>query len=327
MSAAALTLPICYFGKLPSQGDFVRGAENRPLLAILDQWATEGLKLLAEDVAWKSLYDNAHAVDFAFMGSGHRSVIGGRLLPSEDASGRRFPFMAAVAFEVEQPLEFIAHSPQTLSRLWSRLGRELPRAKAATDPTEVLSGFVSQPVTLTVKSDVLQAEFDDFLEAQTVGSLQKMLNASGHQVDIRGVLIGLGMLMKPVRASVAPKMGKGLQLPLPVDPLYRPLVSAFWLDLIAGFLGRSNFELMVLQRVEPVPMLTLGFGGASARGVYGIFDCRIEAQDTVLLDEPDWIEDQVREHHFLKKISSYTNQGGLSLKTARTTFIETFLGI
>jgi type VI secretion system protein ImpM len=326
MSAAVLTLPICYFGKLPSQGDFVKGAENRPLLAILDQWVTDGLKLLAEDVAWKSLYDNAFAVDFAFMGSGHRSVVGGRLLPSEDASGRRFPFMAAVAFEVEQPLGFIAHSPLTFSRLWTRLGRELSEAKEATDPTEVLTGFVSQPVTLTVKPDVLQAELDDFLQAHTVSSLQTMLNASGHQVDIRRALIGLGILMKPVGASDAPRMGKGLQLPLPADPMYRPLVAAFWLDLIAGFLGRTHFELMLLQRAEPIPMLSLGFVGASARGVQGMFDLRIEAQDTVLLDDPDWVEYQVQDHAALKKISSYISQGGLSLKTVRTTFIDTFLG-
>ena len=326
MSTTDLTLPICYFGKLPSQGDFLKGGENRPLLALLDQWVTTGLEALAEDVAWKSLYDSARPVDFAFMGSRHRSVIGGRLLPSEDCSGRRFPFMAAVTFEVEHPLQFIGRCPQSLSRLWSRLGRELTKMKAAADPTEGLAGLISEPIELTTHSEALQVPFADFLEAQTVGTLQSLLNASGHQVDLRRVLIGLGTLMKPVRESHAPRMGKGLQLPLPADPMYRPLVATFWLDLISGFLDRTHFDLMLLQRIEPVPTLTLGFGGVSARGVYGVFDPRIEAQDTVLLNDPDWIEDQIHEHYALKKMSSYTSQSGLSLKTARATFIETFLG-
>ncbi|MDD1969153.1 type VI secretion system-associated protein TagF [Pseudomonas putida] len=326
MSSTDLTLPVCYFGKLPSQGDFLKGGENRPLLALLDQWVTTGLEALTEDVAWKSLYDSARPVDFAFMGSRNRSVIGGRLVPSEDASGRRFPFMAAVTFEVDHPLGFVARCPQSLSRLWSRLGRELTAAKAASDPTSVLAELISEPIELTTNPDVLQATFVDFLEAQTVGSLQSLLNASGHQVDVRRVLIGLGTLMKPVRESDAPKMGKGLQLPLPVDPMYRPLVATFWLDLISGFLDRANLDLMLLQRIEPVPILTLGFQGISARGVYGVFDPRSEAQDTVLLDDPDWIEDQIHGNYALKKMSSYTSQNGLSLKTARSSFLETFLG-
>jgi type VI secretion system protein ImpM len=326
MSPTELSLSICYFGKLPSQGDFLKGGENLALLSILDQWATAGLGALARQVAWKTLYDNALPVNFAFMSSRNPTVIGGRMLPSQDSSSRRYPFMAAVTFEVDQPLEFIAQSPQSLSRLWSRLGRELAGVQAIPDAGPTLTGLASDPITLTTNLNVLQTNFADYLESQTIGSLQAMLNVCGHHVNVGRVLIGLGMLMKPVRASVASKMGKGLRLPLPADAMYKPLVAAFWLNLIAGFLDRSNFDLIVLERMEPHPFLILSFKGIAERATGGVFDPRVEDEDTVLLDDPDWVEDQLRCHYPLKKMFSYVNQRGLSLKTARLVFIETFLG-
>lgn len=328
MTPNVLTLPISYFGKLPAHGDFIKGANShRPLITILDRWAIEGLDLLAQDVAWKSLYDNAYGVHFAFMGSRHRSVIGGHVLPSVDACGRRFPFMAGVSFEVAKPLDFLGRSPLAFTRLWSRLGRDLPMAKITGEPSAILLELNEQPANLTVSPDMLHNTFADFLEAQTIGSLQQLLNASGYRVDVRRILLALGLLLRPVMANGAPKMGKGLRLPLPADPLYRHVVSAFWLDLIASFLGRAEFELMLLQRAELRPTMTLGFAGASARGLYGVIDPRIEEQDTVWLEDPDWVEHEVSDHYALKKLSTYTRQQGLSLHTARATFRETFLGL
>ncbi|KRP45748.1 type VI secretion system protein ImpM [Pseudomonas libanensis] len=328
MTSDDLMSPISYFGKLPAHGDFVRAANNhRPLIAILDRWATEGLDLLAQDVAWKSLYDRAPGFHFAFMGSRHRSVIGGHLLPSVDASGRRFPFMAGVTFEVAKPLEFLARSPLAFTRMWSRLGRELSLAKQAGEPTLILNELSEHKANLTVSSDTLHHTFASFLQAQTMGSLQQMLNMAGHQVDVRRILLALGLLLRPVMSTGAPKMGKGLRLPLPSDPLHRHLVSAFWLDLIAEFLGRADFELMLLQRGEHQPTMTLGFGGASARGLYGVIDPRIEEQDTIWLADPQWVEQEVGASYALKKMSTYTSQPGLCLSTARDTFRETFLGL
>ncbi len=325
-SQVSPTLPITWFGKLPSEGDFLKGTEHRPLIAVLDQWVSEGLKLLTEDVAWKTVYDSAHAVNFALMGTRRHTVVGGRLLPSHDVSGRRFPFMTAVTYEAELSPRFVAHVPQAMSRLWSRMAREMEEARISTRPGTALSAIAASPITLTVQTDVLRAIYDDFLDSQTIGSLQDMLDASGHQVDIRRIFIGLGILMKPVRALQSPKMAKGLRLPLPADPMYQQLVSTFWLDLVAGFLDRVNFDLVVLQRNEPVPMMTLGFRGVNAKAMHGVFDARVEAADTVLLDDPDWVEDQVQDQYALKKLSNYCHQSSLSLRTANATFLETFLG-
>ena len=121
MTRANGTGPVVYFGKLPSRGDFVRSAQEPQLVHTLDDWLARGMDLLSGDVRWKLIYDEAPPASFAFMGSRSRIALSGHLTPSFDASRRRFPFIAATAVEIDQPMRFIARSPLALSPLWGRL--------------------------------------------------------------------------------------------------------------------------------------------------------------------------------------------------------------
>lgn len=94
------------FGKIPSRGDFVKGAGQHPLITVLDRWASQGMERLSEDPRWKTAYDNACAVDFAFVGARSRLSVVGHLRPSLDSSGRRFPFIAAATIERDDALIF-----------------------------------------------------------------------------------------------------------------------------------------------------------------------------------------------------------------------------
>jgi type VI secretion system protein ImpM len=327
MNPAMVNVPVSYFGKLPALGDFIKASQNhQPLTAVLDRWASSGLELLAQDVGWKEMYDRGAGVNFAFMSSRRRPVVAGHLLPSNDQSGRRFPFFAAVTFEVAHPLAFLGHCPQAFSRLWSRLGRELPLLKTAAEPASLLAEWQTQYASIAVDQRALDLAFQDFLEMQTIGSLEHLLTAAGHAVDVRRIMIALGVLLKPVMASGAPRMGKGLGLPLPEDPLSRQLVASFWLESIAGFLGNSEFELLLMMPGGACPMMILSFAGASPRSLCGVFDTQLLEEDVIMLTDPDWVEDSISEASTLSKISNYTRQKDLTLATARTTFRETFLG-
>jgi len=322
-----LSLSISYFGKLPSRGDFLKApGNNHQLIATLDRWAGQGLEMLSQDVAWKQLYDMGHPLNFAILGSRSRGAIAGHLLPSTDASGRRFPFMTAVSMDVPQPLAFLSRSPLAFSRVWSRLERETLLAREAPDPSTPLNEMVDNRANVNVLYEALNPAFQDFLEMQTLESLESMLGVHEGSISIRRILLALGILLQPVMSSGAARIGKGLLLPLPRDPLYRNLVSTLWLDLISGFLGRADFELMILLRQGPQPALAVGFSGLQGRSLQAMFEPRVVEQDFIPLNNPDWVEDHAHDDPTLKKLSTYASQDNLSLRTARNTFRETFLG-
>lgn len=111
-----------FFGKIPGRGDFVKGAGHPPLIGRLDGWASGAMELIADDPGWKAAYDQAAPIDFAFVGAGSGVSVVGHLRPSADASGRRFPFLAAAAVERGDTLMFRC-APCGLGEAWRALGR------------------------------------------------------------------------------------------------------------------------------------------------------------------------------------------------------------
>ena len=330
MVAVETAFALNYFGKLPSRGDFVRTADDHQLTMMLDRWAGGGLELLATDPGWKQLYDEAPPLHFAFLGSRSRLAIGGHFLPSRDASQRRFPFLVATRFEVTQSLPFIGRSPLALSRLWSSLARLGQQAVAADDAGEPLRALADARVAISADPQVYDAPFNDFIDLQDIGSLQQLLRESGHpQLRLRWLVPALGLLMQPLVAGGAGQIDKGLALPLPRDALYRPLVAAFWLDLIGGFLGRADFELVLLVRDGiggAGPHLLVGFNGADGRTLQAALDPQVAAERIIRVDDAEWVDDQLASDYALNKLVSYIERDDLSLRSARKAFNETFLG-
>jgi type VI secretion system protein ImpM len=318
-----------YFGKLPSRGDFVRSVHAAALTQVLDRWLSGGMELLAADARWKMLYDRAEPVQFAFLGSRHSRGLAGHLMVSQDASGRRFPFITATTFDSADPLPFLARSPMALARLWTLLDRNARQAHDAPDATPVLADWQEATLPAASEPGAYDASFDDFCEMQTVGTLQAMLTSSGHALNVRQLVLGLGLLLQPVMTSGETRLERGLLLPLPSEPLYAPVVAAFWLDLVAGFLSRASFELALFKpRVVDgqARYLALGFEGNSPRSLHALLDPEQLGDQYIDSRQAQWVEDLLGDDYAVNKLSSYLLQDGLSLRQAGLTFKEVFLG-
>jgi type VI secretion system protein ImpM len=323
------TVPLLYFGKLPSRGDFVRSAHAPVLIQTLDRWLTGGVEQLAADPRWKLLYDRAVPVDFAFLGSRSPRGMAGHLIASSDVSGRRFPFIAACLIETGLPAEFLARSPLLLARPWQQFQAAVLQARSAEDATPMLADLGQAQVEVPTDPRLAEPACREFLHGHSIEAMESLLTAAGHEVSLRSLMLGLGLLLQPVPASGMQRLDKGLRLPLPQDPLYRPLVASFWLDLVGGFLGRADFELALFLPHAPAgsaPVMYLGFDGASPAALRALLDP--DDAGSVFIDacQADWVEDYVEQDYAVKKLSSYLLQPGLSLHLAAETFKECFLG-
>ena len=323
----ARTAAAGYFGKVPSRGDFVRTPGNHQLMMQLDRWAGGAIELLAGNPDWKRLYDDAQPVDFAFLGSRSRVAVCGHLAPSRDASGRRFPLLSAVRIDVADPLGFISRAPLAFSRTWNGLARHSAEAVLADDAGDALQGLEDARHELSLDPGAYAAGFDDFLQTQAIGSLQPLLREAGHGgLELRHALPALGLLMQPVLTGRGVVIDKSLELPLPDDALHRPLAASFWLDLVAGFLSRGEFELAVLLIGGPLPRLLLGFNGADPELLRATIDPGAADDHLIRIAGAGWVEEQIAGDYALNRLASYLDRDALTLKSARAVFRETFLG-
>ncbi|MEX3954692.1 type VI secretion system protein ImpM [Trinickia symbiotica] len=319
---------LAYFGKIPSRGDFVKSANNPQLLQTLDHWIAQAMELLAEDPRWKIVYENAKPMHFAFLGSQSKLAIAGHMMTSHDVSSRRFPLLAATALEVERPLAFLARSPLAFARLWARAAKQMRELFEGAEPNAALQalGDTQVPIDVGVASSH-DGTFADFVEHQTLAGLEQMLLASGHPVRLRGAMLALGSLLKPVMLSKAPHLERGLTLPLPVDSFYRSLVAAFWLELIAPFLALADFEIAIfIGTIAERDRLVIGFNGASAKTLHSVIDPQAYAAQNIDIDDPEWIDEHAQNEPGISKLVSYLEQPQLSLRIAIDTFREAFVG-
>ncbi|MDN7428466.1 type VI secretion system-associated protein TagF [Burkholderia sp. AU45388] len=320
---------IAYFGKIPSRGDFVKSAHNPQLLQTLDRWIAQALELLAEDPRWKIVYEDAKPMHFAFLGSRSKLAIAGHMVASHDVSMRRFPFLGATALEVDRPLAFLARSPLAFARLWSRVAAQIPPLLGKDEPPGALQalGDTQVPIDVGGPGTSHDGTFNDFVEHQSLHGLQEMLLDSGHPVRLRGAMLALGSLLRPVMQSGSSHIERGLTLPLPVDPFYRSLVAAFWLELIAPFVAQADFELAIfIGTIAERERLVIGFNGASAKTLLSVVDPQTYAAHNIDIDDPEWIDAHAQNDHQISKLLSYLDQPQLSLRFAIDAFREAFIG-
>ncbi|AOJ30373.1 type VI secretion system-associated protein TagF [Burkholderia metallica] len=320
---------IAYFGKIPSRGDFVKSAHNPQLLQTLDRWIAQALELLAEDPRWKLVYEDAKPMHFAFLGSRSKLAIAGHMVASHDVSMRRFPFLGATALEVDRPLAFLARSPLAFARLWSRVASQIPPLLGKDEPPGALQalGDTQVPIDIGGPGTSHDGTFNDFVEHQSLYGLQQMLLESGHPVRLRGAMLALGSLLRPVMQSGSSHIERGLTLPLPVDPFYRSLVAAFWLELIAPFVAQADFELAIfIGTIAERERLIIGFNGASAKTLLSVVDPQTYAAHNIDIDDPEWIDAHAQNDQQISKLVSYLDQPQLSLRVAIDAFREAFIG-
>ena len=325
---------ISYFGKIPSCGDFVKSHGNLPLTTTLDEWIAQTMELMAVDPRWKIIYDAIQPIHFAFLGSHNKLAIAGHLIASQDASSRRFPFLAVTMFEVRQPLSFIGVSPVAMTLLWSKLAAHVQLVSRSAEPGKVLADLEVVQVDVDVSGNH-HGGFNEFIELQTVAGLEQLLikqnEQEGHPVRLRRMILALGMLLRPVmqraKSGELARLEKGIVLPLPDDPIYRGLVACFWLVLISHFLVHADIELsLFIGEIVGKQRLVIGFNGASPKTLHGVMAPDAFEEHHILIDDASWVEEHLDGNYGIKKLASYLDQSQLSLRVAIDTFSEVFIG-
>jgi type VI secretion system protein ImpM len=320
MTRAPTPARIGYFGKIPARSDFVKVADDQPVLGMLDDWLAQVMTRLPNDARWKLYYDASPAVSFAFVGPSRRHAIAGHLVASHDTSGRRFPFLMMRTVDVADPAAFVSRCPLAFSPLWDYLESMAPRVLDSEDPGPHLNAIADAAVGLGEH----ETQLDDFLAAATVSSLSSSLALAANRL-----ILGLGLLLQPVMHSRPAALHKSLVLPLPHEggAMERCQVAAFWLELVTPFIRRTAFDLVLfVTMVAERPALVIGFGGAAAETLHGIVDPLAGREQQVQLIDNGWIDEQLGIDIDVRALASYLEQPMLPLRLARELFLKTFIG-
>ncbi len=317
-----------YFGKLPTRGDFVKGGNHPQLINRLDRWVSAAMEMMSEDPRWKIAYGELQPWDFAFIGARMPVAVCGHLRPSQDSSGRRFPLLAAALVERSDNLLFRC-APLAFAALWCRFATHVGEACGAAEAGPALSEIIRAPSAEALSDGLRDDPLGHFARQHTLAGLGSALALDGLRPDVRRIMLAIGLLLRPLQAAGMPPADKGLNLPLPVDPVLRPAVAALWLYMVSAFLRRGSAELQLLIGIhQGHPRLLLGFNGASPRTLLGALLPGCADEHLIRLDDPEWVDShpELRSHYGVAKLAAYLSQPAITLEAALNTFREVFLG-
>ena len=319
--------PTTFFGKVPGRGDFIKGAGQHPLIGMLDGWVSGAMERIAEDPGWKAAYDAARPVDFAFVGARSGVSVVGHLRPSLDASGRRFPFLAAATVERDDTLMFRC-APCGLVEAWGQLARFAEVAVAGAGPAAWQGGLEAVDCGALFDTAIQGDPLGAFVRRTHLAALADMLGARPEAVA--RVILAIGLLMRPVLGQPSIGIDKDLILPLPGEPQAARQVAGLWLYLISAFLRRTGLELQLLIPCGGAPAhLFVGFRGAAADTLQNaLVPSPTAGAQAVRLVDPEWIDAQpaLTHDYGVAKLASYLAQPGIGLELVVNSFREVFLG-
>jgi type VI secretion system protein ImpM len=107
----------------------------------------------------------------------------------------------------------------------------------------------------------------------------------------------------------------------------RCVAAAFWLELIAPFVRRVDFDLaLFLTQQDGKPALVIGFCGAAGDTLRAIIDPVAGNEQQVRFADTGWVDEQLGIDIDVRALASYLDQPQLPLRMARELFLKTFIG-
>jgi type VI secretion system protein ImpM len=316
-----------YFGKILSRGDFVKSVSGTKVIALIDDWVAQGMEMLIAAPGWKTHYDSAGSIDFLFIATHKKHTICGSLIPSADASSRRFPFIAATLFEIDHSLAFLPFSPLVLERHVNHQRALIQHAARTHDAADTLATLSDVPLNAEIDSKKFTGSYEHFLFNTTIRGLTNALVLNPEQATVRQIVLAIGYLLQPILTNYATPPQKGLALPLPGDPARVAFVKALWLDLVSGFLPRAEFELSVFSCVHHgKPTLIITFNGVTPSVFRALFEEQAYQEHLIDISQATWVEEYALQDTATLKLSSYLEHGELSLHQLLETFRQGFTG-
>ncbi len=276
-----------YFGKIPSRDDFVSSAHaDHALVGHVDKWLGNCMSKLAHHPDWHAAYDAAKPFDFLIASKDNTNVVCGRVAAGRDSHGRRSPLMGTLRIHATCSMTFAAVAPLAFERAWLGIGHALDSVIQL--PREI-TGVFPAGEAFAVQTSVRQllALMDNYLASESSTYLDTLLAPAGHQTKVVTAARSLLRVMTSVRMRPLLCIERGLVLPLPMDPLRRYRLAAFWLDLIVTALDGRDVELIGLLSHGPNARLIVSFDGTRDTELIAMWMPETTSTQYVDLTAPD----------------------------------------
>ncbi len=229
-------------GKLPAHADFIRfNAASREALA-LDDWLHHGLHFVRTQIggSWEQQFSQGPRYQFVFHPENSERFLSGLLIPSQDKSQRRYPFLVSLMMDRRKfPESQVFLTPVLLASFFEQAGQFVVRAsnglemRDIADQTQALS---IASLDQTASERQFRAEYLDVMTAR-----EFWRDMFGSFEDPRKYLLlkNLIEVLLPIRGRTPFRLNLGLRFPLSNNSGMHKFEVCLWHQVCVSLLGGS----------------------------------------------------------------------------------------
>jgi type VI secretion system protein ImpM len=278
--------PVAFFGKLPAFGDFVRFNAGGSDFSVLDQWFQEGLYLARKRLRydWNATFDAASGFCFHFRGDRGGGSLVGVFHPSQDRSGRKFPFILSTHLKAvigEEAPAFLI--PAIFGPFLESADALIRSAKDGMEMQMLTARTRNLAETLSVPAFQVAAEYRSHLNAEKLSDLWLRLWGNADDERKYNLLGNWVEVLSFARRADRARMNVGLCFPLPAarQNLRRDWEVCFWLEA----------SLRLLRATELSPVFFWNVPEAAGVGKLFVFFRQPSATRFLHLIQPEAMSD------------------------------------
>ena len=269
------------FGKLPGRADFLRVNASLPVCTELDENLHAALGELARVPGWQEHYDGLPIVDVFWASDRSGTAFLGSALPSQDASGRRYPLLAGLVLDLQEARRHGPLLPLAGELLLNQVRPFLQQAMTGQAEMKQLADYLKFQASGKghdfLDAAITQEIHMQFLAREPWWEIGRAFSQEAPETALQTALLHLLFHTH----STPRGMGLGQRsasLPLLAEPGRTTLHQVCWLDILLHLSAASGrcWDRQWLVRQYPEKLRLLAHpSGASSREFAGM-----------LLDDP-----------------------------------------
>ena len=232
------------FGKLPKFADFVKFNSGNSEILYFDKWLQNGLQFARIKLTanFNSEYSSADLVQFIFPIQTTGNSLLGTLIPSNDKSGRKYPFNISTPIGNDTDSDFAHFLPLAFEEYFSNSEQIITQLNDIEKIDDIISAIENQFNQTEVNVSHKKLQYQEYLNITTTHKLWNRLFGNFDDERKYLLLYNLTEILLPLQNKPLNNFTLGLKIPIVSENEFMYSNISFWIDVCLTLIGNKKVK-------------------------------------------------------------------------------------
>jgi len=236
-------LPGC-FGKLPKFADFVKFNSGNSGIISFDTWLQNGLQHAKAKLStsFDNFYSQSNSIQFIFPIQNSSNTLLGTFIPSNDKSGRKYPFIIFTLFNHSTVNKNSYLQPMLFENFFLNSTKNIYQTKDMDKLDDIITEIKNQFIHNETNLSYTKLKYRNFLNATTNNQFWNRLFKNFEDERKYLIFYNLIEILSPFRNRQITNFTLGLKIPIDSKSNYIFTDISFWINVCSRLVNNMSLQ-------------------------------------------------------------------------------------